>query len=107
MSACSAATAGDTSAGKQTLAVRLGAQRTRYLFVALLVVPMLMVPFLAGASGRLLAALALLAVVPARRPVVGVLGGARGRGLIPVLADTGKVQMVYGALLAVGLFLGA
>jgi 1,4-dihydroxy-2-naphthoate octaprenyltransferase len=98
---------GDTRAGKQTLAVRLGDQRTRYLFVVLLVVPMLVVPFLAGASGRLLAALALLAVVPARRPVVGVLGGARGRGLIPVLADTGKVQMVYGVLLALGLFLGS
>jgi 1,4-dihydroxy-2-naphthoate octaprenyltransferase len=97
---------GDTRSGKRTLAVRLGDQRTRYLYVVLLVLPMLLVPFLAGASGRLLAALALLAVVPARRPVVGVLGGARGLGLIPVLADTGKVQMVFGALLAIGLFLG-
>jgi 1,4-dihydroxy-2-naphthoate octaprenyltransferase len=98
---------GDTRAGKRTLAVRLGDRSTRALFVTLLVVPMLLVPFLAGLSGRLLAALALLAVVPARRPVVAVLGGARGRGLIPVLADTGRVQMVYGGLLALGLFLGA
>lgn len=98
---------GDTASGKRTLAVRLGDARTRYLYVVLLVVPMLMVPFLAGGSGRLLGALALLAVVPARRPVVGVLGGARGRGLIVVLAQTGQVQMVYGGLLALGLFLGA
>ena len=98
---------GDTRAGKRTLAVRLGDRNTRALFITLLVVPMLLVPFLAGLSGRLLAALALLAVVPARRPVVAVLGGARGRGLIPVLADTGRVQMVYGGLLALGLFLGA
>jgi 1,4-dihydroxy-2-naphthoate octaprenyltransferase len=98
---------GDTRAGKHTLAVRLGDRRTRYLYVVLLVIPMLMVPFLAGASGRLLAALALLAVIPARRPVVAVLGGARGRGLFPVLADTGRVQMIYGGLLAVGLFVAA
>lgn len=98
---------GDTRAGKRTLAVRLGDRRTRYLYVVLLVIPMLMVPFLAGASGRLLAALALLAVIPARRPVVAVLGGARGRGLFPVLADTGRVQMFYGGLLALGLFVAA
>ena len=97
---------GDTRAGKQTLAVRLGDTRTRSLFVVLLVIPMVLVPVLAGGSGRVLAALALLAVVPARRPVVAVLGGARGRGLIPVLEGTGQVQMVYGALLALGLFLG-
>ncbi len=97
---------GDTRAGKQTLAVRLGDMRTRYLFIVLLVVPMALVPVLAGGSGRVLAALALLAVVPARRPVVAVLSGARGRGLIPVLEGTGQVQMVYGALLALGLFLG-
>jgi len=97
---------GDTRSGKRTLAVRLGDRRTRYLFVALLVAPMLLVPVIAGASGRLLAALALLAVVPARRPVIAVLDGARGRGLIPVLGATGQVQMVFGVLLALGLFLG-
>lgn len=98
---------GDTRAGKHTLAVRLGDQRTRILFVALIVAPMLLVPLIAGLGGRLLAALALLAVVPARRPVVAVLGGARGRGLIAVLGDTGRVQMVYGVLLALGLFVSA
>lgn len=97
---------GDTVAGKRTLAVRLGDQRTRFLFVALLVLPMLLVPLLAGLSGRLLAALSLLALIPARAPVIDVLGGARGGSLIPVLAATGRVQMVYGVLLAVGLFLG-
>lgn len=97
---------GDTVAGKRTLAVRLGDQRTRFLFVALLVAPMLLVPLLAGLSGRLLAALSLLALIPARAPVVDVLGGARGRSLIRVLVATGRVQMVYGVLLAAGLFLG-
>ncbi len=98
---------GDTRAGKRTLAVRLGDRNTRTLYVVLIVLPMLMVPLLAGLGGRLLAALALLAVVPARRPVVAVLSGARGRGLIQVLGDTGRVQMVYGGLLALGLFVAA
>lgn len=97
---------GDTRAGKHTLAVRLGDQRTRFLYVVLLVLPMLMVPMLAGLSGRLLAALSLVALLPARGPVVAVLGGARGRGLIPVLSSTGRVQMIYSGLLALGLFLG-
>lgn len=98
---------GDTRSGKRTLAVHLGDRRTRYLYVALLVLAMLCVPLIAGLSGRLLAAVSLLAVIPARRPVVAVLGGAKGRGLIAVLADTGKVQMIFGGLLAVGLYLAA
>jgi hypothetical protein len=32
-----------------------------------------------------------------------VLAGARGADLVPVLVDTGKVQLLYGVLLAVGL----
>lgn len=98
---------GDTRSGKRTLAVRLGDRSTRYLYVVLLVAAMLCVPFIAGLSGRLLASLSLLAVVPARRPVVAVLGGEQGPALIGVLADTAKVQMVFGALLAAGLFLAA
>lgn len=97
---------GDTRSGKRTLAVRIGDRRTRGLYLALLLVPMLLVPFLAGLSGRLLAALALVALVPARAAVTQVLGGARGRGLLPVLARTGLVQMVYGGLLALGLLIG-
>ena len=96
---------GDTASGKRTLAVVLGERRTRLLFVALLVAAMVVVPFIAGGSGRPLAALALLAVVPARRPVTAVLGGARGPQLIPVLGHTGQVQALYAVLLSVGLAL--
>jgi 1,4-dihydroxy-2-naphthoate octaprenyltransferase len=49
--------------------------------------------------------LALAPVVLARRPVLRVLEGSRGRDLIPVLADTGRVQLVTGALLALGIWL--
>jgi len=97
---------GDTVAGKQTLAVRLGDKGTRILYVVLLVLPMVLVPFLAGGSGRPLGGLALLSVAPARKPVTSVLGGASGRELFPVLARTGLVQLVYGVLLAVGLLIG-
>jgi 1,4-dihydroxy-2-naphthoate octaprenyltransferase len=98
---------GDRAVGKRTLAVRLGEVRTRWLYVALLVAAMVMVPIVAGLGGRLLAALALVAVVPARAPVTAVLGGARGRGLVPALTGTGRVQLVYGALMALGLYLSA
>lgn len=97
---------GDTEVGKRTLAVVLGDQRTRILYVALLVIPMLMVPLLAGPSGRMLAALALVSVFPARSAVIGVLSGARGPELIAVLGRTGQVQIVYGGFLAIGYLFG-
>jgi len=65
-----------------------------------------LVPLVAGLGGRPAAAVAMVAVLLAQRPVVAVLGGARGRALIPVLAATGRVQLAFGALLTVGLALG-
>jgi 1,4-dihydroxy-2-naphthoate polyprenyltransferase len=98
---------GDTASGKRTLAVRLGDRRTRWLYVGLLVGAVVMVPVVAGVGGRPGAALALGAVPLARRPVIAVLGGARGGELVPVLGETGRVQLVFGALLALGLWLTA
>ena len=97
---------GDTEAGKRTLAVRLGDRTTRGLYVVLLMLPFVLLPFLAGLGGRPLAALAFVALVLARRPVVHVLSGARGPQLIRVLGDTGRVQLVYGVLVAVGFYVG-
>lgn len=96
----------DSVTGKRTLAVRLGDRGTRALYVALLVIPFLTVPFLAGLSGRPVAALALVGVLLARIPVQRVLEGAKGPALIPVLGATGKVQLVFGALFSIGLFIG-
>lgn len=92
---------GDTEVGKQTLAVRLGDRRTRWLYVAMLVVAFLLTVPLALDRGG--AAVAVVAAVFAVAPVRAVLGGASGAGLIPVLGDTGRVQLVFGLLLAVGL----
>jgi 1,4-dihydroxy-2-naphthoate octaprenyltransferase len=94
---------GDTEVGKRTLAVRLGDQRTRTLYAAMLVVAFVLVPLVAGLGGRPVAALALLAVFVARKPVFEVLSGARGPALIPVLGDTGKTQLVFGLLFTIGL----
>ncbi len=98
---------GDTAAGKITLAVRLGDGRTRALYVVLVVLPFLLTPFVAGLGGRPLAAAALFAILLARLPVQRVLEGARGPALIPVLASTGRVQLVFGALFAAGLWISA
>jgi 1,4-dihydroxy-2-naphthoate octaprenyltransferase len=98
---------GDTASGKRTLAVRIGDRRTRALYVALLVGAVLVVPVVAGGYGRPAAAAALVAIVLARGPVLSVLEGARGPALIPVLGATGRVQLVFGVLLAAGLWLSA
>ena len=98
---------GDTVAGKRTLAVRLGDRNTRILFVVLLVLPIVLVPIIAGFGERPLAVLALLAIVPARQPITDVLSGARGPRLIPVLVRTGQVQIAYAVLLSFGLFIGS
>jgi 1,4-dihydroxy-2-naphthoate octaprenyltransferase len=98
---------GDTASGKRTLAVRLGDRRTRALYVGLLVGAVAMVPVVAGLGGRPAAAAALAAIPLARRPVIEVLGGARGPALIPVLGATGRVQLAFGALLAAGLWISA
>jgi 1,4-dihydroxy-2-naphthoate octaprenyltransferase len=97
---------GDTEAGKRTLAVRLGDRRTRVLYVVLVVAAFLVVPFAAGLSGRSPAAVALFAILLANRPVIAVLGGAKGPALVPVLGATGRVQLVFGVLFAAGLYIG-
>jgi 1,4-dihydroxy-2-naphthoate octaprenyltransferase len=93
----------DTAAGKRTLAVRLGDRRTRVFYVALLVAAVVAIPFIAGLGSRPAAVLALVAIPFAQRPVTQVLGGASGPALIPVLGATGRVQLIFGVLLAAGL----
>jgi 1,4-dihydroxy-2-naphthoate octaprenyltransferase len=98
---------GDTASGKRTLAVRLGDPRTRGLYVALVAVAGLSAPLIAVLGDRLGALVALLAVPLAVSPVRTVQGGARGPALIPVLVGTGRLHLVFGGLLALGLWLSA
>lgn len=94
----------DTESGKKTLAVRVGDAVTRELYVAAMTFPLaILIPLAFLASPWVL--VAFLAIVPAAVPVTTVRRGAIGRDLIPVLGGTGRVQLVYGVLLAVGLVL--
>jgi 1,4-dihydroxy-2-naphthoate octaprenyltransferase len=94
----------DDIAGKRTLAVRMGDRRTRKLYVALVAAAFVGVVVLA--AWRLPALLALAAVPVAFGPAARVYRGARGRELIAVLGATGRLQLVFGALLTAGLALG-
>lgn len=89
----------DTASGKRTLAVRLGDQDTRALYLVLLTaVPVGAALLLAVVRPWTLVSIAAMVVaVPAAR---AVRRGARGRDLVPVLVRTGRVQLVYGLLLA-------
>ena len=94
----------DTVAGKRTLAVRLGDARTRVLYGALVVVPLaLAIAMAAGHPWALLALASVLLLWPALRVIRA---GATGLGLIAVLRDTGRAELVYGVLLGLGLALG-
>ena len=91
----------DTSAGKRTLAVRLGETWTRLLYLGCLVGAFIFVPVIAIAQP--LALIALAAVPLALTPAKTVASGATGRQLVPALVTTGKVQLVFGVLLALGI----
>ncbi|MBJ7350759.1 MAG: 1,4-dihydroxy-2-naphthoate polyprenyltransferase [Rhodococcus sp.] len=85
----------DTESAKRTLAVRLGDTRTRYLHLALLVVPFAMTVALTARTPWAL--VALLALPLAARANSPVRGGAHGFELIPALRDSGLAMLVWGA----------
>ena len=91
----------DMASGKRTLAVRLGDRRTRLAYVGAIMLSFAIV--IGIAIFRPWALLALLAAPLAMPPVRRVLSSARGAGLIPVLKETGRLQLVFGLLLAIGL----
>ncbi|MGB7982929.1 MAG: 1,4-dihydroxy-2-naphthoate polyprenyltransferase [Candidatus Nanopelagicales bacterium] len=104
---------GDTTAGKRTLAVRLGDARTRGLYEAL-IWGALVVPAAIGAVGLTglldwpVAALIGLGAIPvAMAPLRAVRVGALGPALVPVLGGTGRLLLGYGLLLSAGIALGA
>jgi len=98
---------GDTESGKRTLAVRLGDRRTRFLYLALLVGAFVLLPPVCGLGGRPAGAVAFAAIFLAHRPLLQVLQGARGADLVPVLEATGRLQLAFGTLLALGLAISA
>jgi len=92
----------DAKAGKRTLATRIGVRRTRAQYVLLLALAFA-APFLlarAATSWALLPLAALPLAIPPLRAVLRRTGAA----LNPALGATARLQIVYGMLLAIGLW---
>jgi len=92
----------DARAGKRTLAVRIGARATRLEYVLLISLAFLFVPWIAAATGAR-ALLALLAT-PLALVQVRALLAREGAALNLSLAGTARLHLVFGALLAAGLW---
>jgi 1,4-dihydroxy-2-naphthoate octaprenyltransferase len=92
----------DTPAGKRTLAVRLGDERTRYLYAFLVLVAAAAVVAVAAAT-TWWALLGLGFLARAGAPTRAVLGGATGPALVPVLAATGAAELAWSVLVALPL----
>ena len=95
---------GDTAAGKITLAVRLGDGRTRHLFVAMQAGAMLIAVLMTVMTDRFAVA-ALVGLPFAVQAIRPVRRGAVGSELIAVLAATGRVQLIAGLAMALGIAL--
>ena len=89
----------DTVAGKRTLAVRLGDERTRSLYAFLVLVAAAAVVAVA-VSTTWWALVGLGFLARALPPTRAVLGGATGPDLIPVLAATGASELIWSVLVA-------
>ena len=102
----------DTVSGKRTLAVRVGRRLGGWCYAGCVGLPfagVLVWALLAvtgGVHGRhsAVAFLPLVALPLAAAPVRLALGRAEGRALLPVLAATGRLQLVFGVLLSVALW---
>jgi 1,4-dihydroxy-2-naphthoate octaprenyltransferase len=89
----------DALVGKLTVAVRIGDQKARRMYVALL-----MLAHLAAVATLIPTTLLTLAVLPMSLSISRqVLSGISGKELIPILGRTAKLQMIFSILLAIGL----
>jgi 1,4-dihydroxy-2-naphthoate polyprenyltransferase len=96
----------DTVSGKRTLAVLLGADRTRALYL-LLVLAAAVACVAVAASTTWWALIGLGFLVPALRGLRTVMSGAVGPALVPVLQSTGLAELAWAVLVAVPLLLAA
>jgi 1,4-dihydroxy-2-naphthoate polyprenyltransferase len=102
----------DVESGKRTLAVRVGRRAGGRCYVTCVGAPFAGVALwgVLAVTGVIHSMLPVLVFLPlAAVPLVGppvrvVLSGAEGRALLPVLAATGRLQLAFGALLAVALW---
>jgi 1,4-dihydroxy-2-naphthoate octaprenyltransferase len=89
----------DQLVGKQTVAVRIGDRKARLMYVGLLVLA-----HLAAVATLIPTTLLTLLALPMSFSISRqVLSGISGEDLIPVLGKTGKLQMFFAILFAIGL----
>jgi 1,4-dihydroxy-2-naphthoate octaprenyltransferase len=91
----------DELVGKLTVAVRIGDRNARRMYVALLI----LAHCAAIATFIPTALLTVLALPMSLSISRQVLSGISGKELIPVLGKTGKLQMVFAILFAIGLWI--
>jgi 1,4-dihydroxy-2-naphthoate octaprenyltransferase len=94
----------DRVAGKRTLAVLLGDERTRYLYVLLVAAAAVAAVGVASVT-TWWALVGLVFVARCVAPMRTVLGGADGPALIPVLAATGAAELIWSVGVAVPLLI--
>ena len=95
----------DELAGKRTLAVVMGETGTRDLYRWLIFATFAVVALLIFTSFYFV--ITLFALPLAARLVRGVNSGSSGKDLIPLLAATGRLQMLYSALISLAALLAA
>lgn len=91
----------DEMAGKQTLAVKLGDQKTRFFYGFLLLITQLSVLLAIGINKQI--ALALICLPLVYKVLMQVLRGAKGEELIAVLGKTAKIQLLTAAIISIAL----
>lgn len=91
----------DEIAGKQTLAVRFGDQRTRYFYLFLLIITQLSVVLAVSIDKQI--ALTLICLPLVYNVLMQVLRGAKGEELIVVLGKTARVQLITAVLISLAL----
>ena len=101
----------DEGAGKRTLAVRIGEPRTRILFRSVVAAAFVSVALgvvvgsVEEAHGLPMLALLAFGSSPLGLRPLREVGHARGRALVPVLVGTAVLQVAFGALFALGLWI--
>ena len=102
----------DKQNNKNTLAVKLGDQKTRNLYVLLMLLPFILIVSLfiynqinSGTRIGATIQIQLLALVLAWKSIKPVINKVSGKDLIPVLVNTGKTELLWALLVSLALVL--
>ena len=98
---------GDTQAGKNTLAVRIGAPATRVVYIALQLLALALAVTASIVHDRLAGLMVVFGLAFVIQACVDVGKGTSGQALVKVLGLTGQVQLISGLAFAAGLAVSA